>query len=143
MKYQRKIKLEETDATGVIFFSKLQSIGLECLEIFLNNKGFSVKKLIELNLLFPIVHAEANYYIPIECADSLEISLFLEKMGDKSISFYLEFSLDGAKAADMRLTNVTTCRILKKSISIPLVFREQINQLQRKEELNEACYSKS
>ena len=103
MKYQRKIRLEETDATGVIFFSKLQSIGVECVEIFLNECGFSIRNLIQMELLFPIVHAEANYYLPIECGDFLEIELFLEKIGTKSVSFYLQFDLNGAKAADCHL----------------------------------------
>jgi 1,4-dihydroxy-2-naphthoyl-CoA hydrolase len=143
MKYQRKIKLEETDATGVIFFSKLQSIGLECLEIFLNNHGFSVKNMIQMDLLFPIVHAEANYYLPMECGDDLEIELYLEKMGNKSVSFYLQFKLEKQKAADMRLTNVTICRVNKKAIELPTAFKEQLSQLKRKGVENETCYSKS
>lgn len=118
MIYQRKIKLEETDATGVIFFAKLQSIGLECIEIFLNNNSFSVPEMMEKGMLFPIVHAEANYYLPLRVKDELNIFLFCEKVGTKSVQFYLEFYLDSKLAADMRLVQVLMDS--SKMQSIPL-----------------------
>lgn len=129
MNYQRKIKLEETDATGVIFFTKLQTIGLECLEIFLNEAGFSVLKMMELNYLFPIVHVEANYLSPMRLEDVLNVKLFLENIGSKSMSFYLSFEKEGQVCANMKLTNVLISKIDCKSMEIPGFIKDLFSRL--------------
>ena len=129
MNYQRKIRLEETDATGVIFFTKLQSIGLEVVENFLNEIGYSVPQFMAKNLLFPIVHVEANYFLPIRCADVLNCNLFLKKLGESSVTFHVEFYLNDKLCGNFEMVNVMIEKSALKSVTMPLEFKNLLMTL--------------
>ncbi|NBO24039.1 MAG: hypothetical protein EBU93_02215 [Chlamydiae bacterium] len=129
MIYQRKIRVEDTDLTGVIFFPKLQAIGLECLEFFLNSIQFSVKTMMLQGFVFPIVQVQSNYFFPIEIEDELSIFLSLQKMGNSSVAFEMNFLIENKVVASMSLTHVLVDKISKKSVSIPFHIRELISRL--------------
>ena len=63
---ERIIRLRETDATGVLFFSEKLKLALEVFESYLYDKGITVQQMIEASeFLMPIVHAEADYSAPL------------------------------------------------------------------------------
>ncbi len=129
MDYLRVVRLEETDATGVIFFSKLQSIGLECIEIFLNSSGYTVPILQKNGYLFPIIAAEAHYFSPIRCADVLMIRLSFRSIGRSSVTFFLQFFLNQELAADLEIKQVFIDAVSFKSIPILSSLREKVESL--------------
>jgi 1,4-dihydroxy-2-naphthoyl-CoA hydrolase len=89
--YCTQVRLKDTDATGVLYFSEQFRMALEAFEEFLKDRGFSLKQLLESSYLMPIVHAEADYLAPLIVGDELEISLKVAKLGTSSVT--LEFSL--------------------------------------------------
>ncbi len=126
MHYQRKIKLEETDATGVIFFAKLPSIALELLEIFLNQIGYSIPQMMEMETLFPIVHVKANYLLPMRCSDLLDCHLYLKKVGESSVTFYIDFFLNDQLSGNVELVNVWIDKCSFKSKPLSAEFKSAL-----------------
>jgi len=87
--YSTQVRLKDTDATGVLYFSEQFRMALETFEEFLKIQGFSLKKLLESSYLMPVVHAEGDYFAPLMVGDKLEISMKVFKLGTSSIT--LEF----------------------------------------------------
>src|ERR1700735_4955363 len=88
--YHTQVRLKDTDATGVLFFTEQFRMASEAFEEFLKDRGFSLKQLLESSYLMPIVHAEGDYFAPLIVGDELEISLRVLKLGTSSVT--LEFS---------------------------------------------------
>ena len=47
--YQRKIRVQDTDATGVLYFANQLQIGLEAFEEFMHTQGFKIGEMIQKN----------------------------------------------------------------------------------------------
>ena len=77
---KRIIRLSETDATGVIYFTNLFKFATETLEEFLETKGTNLLKMIQnSDYLLPIVSAKSTYLAPLFLATrSFFSSPFLE-----------------------------------------------------------------
>ncbi|MCA9407426.1 MAG: acyl-CoA thioesterase, partial [Candidatus Omnitrophica bacterium] len=59
--YQTKIKLHETDAAGLLFFSNQFKLIHDAYESLLESLGLSFQELIRnKNYFLPIVHAESD-----------------------------------------------------------------------------------
>lgn len=93
MPYQRQIYLGDTDAAGVIYFSRLLSICHEAYEDSLQ------KAQIELNIFLkrgaiaiPIVHAEIDYLRPLFCGDTISIQLKGQQTSD--FSFKIDYQIE-------------------------------------------------
>src|SRR5689334_7085523 len=96
--FTRKIRLRlyETDATGVLYFPQQLRMAQETLECFLEAAGPSLGGwLKESKYLLPVVHAESDYYKPIQVGDEIEIRLSVAKIGDTSFTLSTEFILAG------------------------------------------------
>ncbi len=83
---KRRIFLQETDATGVIYFTTILRYALEALELFLYEKGEGLSAVFSKGYLLPIVHAEADIKTPLRVGDEIEIELFLGNIGNRSFS---------------------------------------------------------
>ncbi len=84
--YKTQVRLRDTDATGVLYFSEQFRMALEAFEEFLKERGFSLNQLMGSEYLMPIVHAEGDYFSPLVVGDELEISLKVVKLGTSSIT---------------------------------------------------------
>ena len=90
--YQTTVRLSDTDATGVLYFTQQLRMALEAFEQFLKERGFGLSKLCDSPYLMPIVHAEADYLSALKVDDEIEISLSVEKIGNRSFSILYMFS---------------------------------------------------
>lgn len=119
-KYQRTIRLSETDATGALFFSELLKLGTETFEAFLLSKGFSLHEMIQTSeFLLPIVNARAEFFIPLKVGDHLEIDLKLSHRGTSSFTLATSFLLNGKEAGKTSIVHVVVAKQTGKSIPIP------------------------
>jgi len=129
--YNTKIRLFHTDAANLIFFSNLFNLAHECYEEFLEESGFSIKKILNDNIfLIPIVHAEADYLKPLRVGDKIEIRMSLNSLGKSS--FTLDFVLydkSGEKTAAVKTVNVVIETKSKRSLEIPEKFFEILKNL--------------
>lgn len=120
-RYNRIIRLQETDATGVLYFAEQLKIALEAFEDFLIHKGFSLNQLIESPYLMPVVHAEADYFAPLKVGDRVNISVALHRLGEKSFTLHYVFH-DPVRAIDVgtvTLIHVTVDGKTRSSLPIP------------------------
>jgi len=88
--YPTQVRLKDTDATGVLYFTEQFRMALEAFEEFLKDRGFSLKQLLQSSYLMPIVHAEGDYLAPLTVGDEVEIILRVIQLGTSSVT--LEFS---------------------------------------------------
>ncbi|MCI5052198.1 MAG: acyl-CoA thioesterase [Simkaniaceae bacterium] len=90
-KYLKTVKLEDTDATGVIYFAKQMTFSLEAFETWLSERKYPLSKIIESGeYLYPIVHASADYKAPVKVGDELVIHLHVAKIGNSSFTITSE-----------------------------------------------------
>ncbi len=74
--YYRTVRLEDTDAAGVVFFAKLLSICHEAYEESLLLAGIDLKKFFrDSNTAVPIVKANISFFRPLFAGDKLLINL--------------------------------------------------------------------
>lgn len=74
--YLRRVYLGDTDAAGVVYFSRGLEICHEAYEESLAQGGVSLKQMIQIgNIGLPIVHAEIDFSRPIFCGDQLQVNL--------------------------------------------------------------------
>jgi len=69
--YNCVIRLHHTDAAGVVFFASLFTLAHECYEAFLDNVSPLGKLLTDGDVLIPIVHAEADFKLPLRVSGAV------------------------------------------------------------------------
>nr|UNJ15326.1 hypothetical protein [Cyanidioschyzonaceae sp. 1]UNJ15460.1 hypothetical protein [Cyanidioschyzonaceae sp. 1] len=84
---QEIVYLEHTDAAGIIYFASLQSFAHRAFEHFVSSKGFKFHRFVQ-RFAFPIVHVQAEYYLPCFVGDVLTISLYLQSRSLHSLRFH-------------------------------------------------------
>ncbi|HZY10670.1 MAG TPA: thioesterase family protein [Bacteroidota bacterium] len=124
--YRTRVRLKDTDATGVLYFSEQLRLGLEAFEAFLEERGFSLRKLLESPYLMPIVHAEADYHAPLMVGDAVEITVKVAQVGTSSIRLQYAFYDPDRKAAvgKAEIVHVLVDNQSRKSVPIPTFLRE-------------------
>ncbi len=126
-RYQRKVALSETDATGVLYFTNLLKYATEAFETFLEELGFSLSSYIQdSDYLFPIVEAKANYFQPLRLGDSFFISIEIEKLTTKAIYLLCLFEKEGVRVGESRIVHVLVSKSTKKSLCIPEELRQRL-----------------
>jgi len=126
-KYQYQIKLADTDAAGVLYFSRLYDIIHAAYESFMQINSLSLKTLFdEKSYHLPIIHSEADYKHFMLLGDSIHIELFLDKITQHTFS--LNYTL--LNEQDQLLANAQTIHISidKKSLK-KIKLPEEIRQL--------------
>jgi acyl-CoA thioester hydrolase len=133
----RRVEFGDTDLAGIMHFSNFFRF-MEVAETeFLRTLGLSVAwKESDQRLGFPRVSAMCDYLKPARFEDLLEIAVFIEKIGKKSITYRHEFSLSGEAIAVGRITAVY-CRSTKdhtiESLEIPSMIRMKLESSTKKD----------
>ncbi len=130
---KRVIHLQDTDATGVLYFAQQLRLALEVFEEFLQERGLPLRDLLlKKEYLMPIVHAEADYFSPLFVGDSLIIQLSLQNLGTSSFSLGYRYfdEKNGKEKGKATIVHVTTSKKTWKSMPIPKEVRECVMQLE-------------
>ncbi len=124
--YHTRIRLIDTDATGVLYFSQQFNFAMEAFEAFLQNRGFSWKKLMGSDFFLPVVHAEADYSAPLMVGDELEISLIVEKVGTSSITlqYILRDLVKKIEVGKVKIVHVAVGKKTRASTPLPDALRD-------------------
>ena len=103
----RRVEFGDTDMAGIVHFSNLFRY-MEAAETdFLRSRGLSVTWLENGERLgFPRVAAACDYLAPAKFGDVLSVTVTVEKLGTKSVTWKHEFSRDGVPVAVGRITAV-------------------------------------
>lgn len=120
-KYLTKIKLHETDAAGVLFFTSQFKIAHDAYEMFLTEIGYPIQSFVnDLGYFLPIVHAEADYFDQLQVGDDLSISVGVEKIGESSFILRYIFELsNGNKVGEVKTVHVSFDKKSRKKTTLP------------------------
>ena len=118
--YKTTIKLHETDAAGLLFFSNQFKLMHDAYEALLESRGFGFAVLIlEKDYFLPIVHAESDFKAPLFVADRITIEVKVAHIGNTSFTF--SYTLRDQKKKVVGTGNTVHVTIDKKTrTKIPL-----------------------
>lgn len=118
--YHRTIRVQDTDATGVLYFANQLQIALEAFEEFLLTQGFSFGEMVRKNqFLLPIVHTEGDFFAPLTLGDQVEVHLSFSRIGTTSITHSSELFKQGHKVGTASIVHVVYCPNKGEAIPIP------------------------
>jgi len=128
--YQHKIKLHETDAAGLLFFSHQLTIMHDAYEALLETLGFGFPSLIkERDYFLPIVHAEADYKKPLFVGDVIEVQVTVEAIGETSFTFaYTILDAKQEMVGAGRTVHVTMDKAKQQKIPLPSAIRSKLQE---------------
>ena len=112
---RRTVRFGETDAAGVVHFLELFRWCHETWEESLENYGIVLQEIFptnqintsQLDVAFPVVHCEANYFQPIYVGDTINIELNPEKINDSSFVLRFKFEKNGEKIGTAYIKHVS------------------------------------
>ncbi len=129
--YQTKIKLHDTDAAGILFFSNQLKIAHDAYESFFEDIGFSLAKIIHKEDFFlPIVHSETEYKSPLSVGDLIEVQTTVARVG--TTSFTLAYKILNAVkdiVGAVKTVHVSIDKKTRKKIPLPSVLCSKLKEL--------------
>jgi len=103
----RQVEFRDTDAAGIAHFSTYFTFMEAAEHAFLRSLGLSVFTMHNnRRLSWPRVHASCDYRGAARFEDVLSVSLQIERLGSKSVTYLLNVSRDGQPLAEGRMTVV-------------------------------------
>lgn len=133
------IHLRDTDATGVLFFTEQMRLAVQAFEEYLKSTGSSLRALLDAcDCLMPIVHAEADYFAPLQMGDDIEITIELACIGNSSFTLNYKFIKveNRVEVGTASIVHVTVSKRTKSKISLP---ESLISVLQKLPQAREEC----
>jgi len=129
--FQHKITipLQDIDAAGIVFFAHLFRYAHEAYEQFMLSIGFSLVDILrEKKYLIPLVHAEADYAMPLAHGDNISISLRVEKVGTSSFTLVYIFTDENkVERAVVKTVHVVLSAKDKKKTNVPAEWEQAMS----------------
>lgn len=122
---QSIVRLYDSDAAGFHFYGAQFRFAHEALENFLEHVGLPIAQVIrDREVLFPVVHAEADYYAPLAVGDRLNVRVVVRALGDRSFSLgYRLFLADGREAGRVLTVHAAVAAATGASCPLPVAVR--------------------
>src|SRR5580765_2785833 len=90
----RRIEFAETDMAGIVHFANYFRMMEEVEHAFFRSVGMSVVMKHEgRGIGWPRVSVSCEYFAPVRFEDELELKLKVAKVGDRSVTYEVEFLL--------------------------------------------------
>ena len=123
-----KVRLDDTDAAGVVFYARLFVFAHHAYEALLEHIHTPIRDLIKAGTLhLPIVHAEADIFAPIRLGDKLDLNFTLERIGRTSFTTRTDLFLPGQiSAARVTLVHVALDPKSGSKIELPESLRNRL-----------------
>lgn len=131
----RRVQFRDTDAAGIVHFSRFFTLMEESEHELLRHLGMSVMQPDEEGkITWPRVSARCDYRGSVRFEDELQIEVRIERIGEKSVTYGFRFLHDDRPIAEGNLVAVC-CRMLPgqplASIPIPADIRATLENYQR------------
>ena len=127
---KRRVQFAETDMAGIVHFANYFRWMEEVEHAFFRSRGLSVAMTHEgVELGWPRVNVGCEYYSPLRFEDEVELRLRITKVGGKSLSYEVDFLLDGKLTALGKSTSACCAHTPEglKSIEIPAEIRAKLS----------------
>jgi YbgC/YbaW family acyl-CoA thioester hydrolase len=95
--YRRRVEFADTDVAGIMHFSNFFKFMEVTEHAFYRSMGFSVHPFkkhgenTEPQVGWPRVHASADFRLPLEFEEEVEIELLIEEIRNKTVGLYFNF----------------------------------------------------
>lgn len=125
----RRVEFSETDMAGVLHFANYYRYMEEVEHAYWRSVGLSVITDVDgQEITWPRVATSCEYFAPARFEDELELSLVVEKVGNRSVTHAVEFRCKGRRIALGRIT--AACCMMDEHgfhpVSIPEVLRQKL-----------------
>lgn len=121
--------MHDSDIAGVIFFASQFRFAHDAWEDFLHSEHMGLAKLFsQSDYLFLIVHAEADYGMPLEVGDQLDIHLEVSHIGESSFSTLYKIFREKELVGQAKIVHVTVDAHERKKIAIPQSLKAVLNR---------------
>lgn len=131
---QKKVlRLNESDASGVLYFAQQFRLAQELFEEYLEAAGLPLGEYLKNGeYLLPVVHAEGDFLAPIRVGDAMELGLSVAKIGTSSFTLLCQFRSpqDGNLLGTTSIVHVAIARGQWKSMPIPEPLKKILRVLQ-------------
>ncbi|OQY07494.1 MAG: hypothetical protein B6I25_01670 [Planctomycetales bacterium 4572_13] len=118
--YQTTIRLHQTDAAGVVFFSHLFVIAHDAYESFLESRLPLNAVLSDGKYIIPIVRAQADYLLPLALSEKICVELSLDQIGESSFSLnYIVKNSNMESAARLKTTHAIRLKKNQEKVPVP------------------------
>jgi 4-hydroxybenzoyl-CoA thioesterase/acyl-CoA thioester hydrolase len=116
----RRVEFCETDAAGIAHFSSFFPYMEQAEHELFRHLGTSVVTRDEQSVVsWPRVTASCDYQGAVRFEDVLTVRLWIERLGEKSVTYGIEFAHDQRIVATGKMTTVC-CRIQPDEFPIPI-----------------------
>ncbi len=128
--YATTIKMRDVDAAGVLFYGRYFGLAHDAYEAFMESCGYSSARIMnDEPFIIPVVHAEADYHIPLRLGDAATIQVHADEVKRRAYRIICEMRTPEGKIACMvRTTHMTVDKAKKKSIPLPESLREALQK---------------
>ena len=129
--YQTKIKLHDTDAAGILFFSNQLKIAHDAYESFFEHIGFCLAEIIQKeNFFLPIVHSETDYKTPLAVGDLVEIQTAVAHVGTTSFTLsYKILNVAQDVVGNVKTVHVSIDKKTRQKIPLPSKLCAKLKEL--------------
>jgi YbgC/YbaW family acyl-CoA thioester hydrolase len=127
-----RVEFHETDMAGIVHFSNFFRF-MEAAEVeFLRTRGLSVTMPWQGETIgFPRVSATCDYFKPARFEEVLDVTVTIDRLGAKSVTYAIDFTRAGELLARGKVTSVC-CRVgldrHLEAIPIPAGYRERLER---------------
>ena len=126
----RRVEFRDTDAAGIVHFSAFLFYMEQVEHEFLRSLGLSVHHQIEdASMSWPRVSVHCDYRGPAKFEEVLDVTLKVERLGSRSVTYRYKFTREEAPIAEGTMTAVC-CKIRPglppKSMEIPGWFQQKL-----------------
>ena len=132
-KTRRVIRLKDTDAAGVIFFVNYFVFAHDTYELFLEEIGYSLGRIIgQESFLLPIVRAESDYHQMLGLEDEITIVLNVNRIGSTSFTLVYDYFLENQElVGSVKTVHVCVDKATLKKRPIPEELRQALEQYEK------------
>lgn len=129
--YPTTVKMRNTDAAGILFFSSQLEMAHDAYEALLESLGFSFTSILRKPDFFvPIVHAESDYKAPLFVGNKITVEVRLTKIGTSSFTFAYTLRAQNKKIVGTAQTvHVTVNGRTHQKIPIPPKFKKALEKI--------------
>ena len=127
--YRTTVRLQDTDAAGILYFANQFTIIHEGYEEMFDEIGFGFARLIKkCDFFLPIVHAEADYKATLCVGDKLEIKITVLKIGQTSFILTYDLKRGRQRVGTAQTVHVSINKKTKKKILLPSSLRTALKR---------------
>ncbi len=115
------VRFGDEDHVGIVYYPRIFHFLHVAFEDFFNEQGIAFRELFEVDRLgFPMAHVDADFKSPLRLGDVLEVDVWIEKVGDASVTFQYRGRRSGEDALAVTACMTVVCIDLTTFRSRPI-----------------------